>query len=176
MPKVHTGTTALKNVKAQVCSQAHYANRKIPIDFSGLHSLPKFGLESLPAHSYRASLLTLQPQTRTACPGNGSGLKNQDGKSRKQNMRDEQGKRVDTRNMLHGLHLLSSKGGKDFPKIRCLNLYLNISQIPERQHWQMLSFENIGQCCPASFGGRRVWNSHRKREDKDASPGVTGVF
>lgn len=34
-----------KNVKAQVWSQAHYTNRKIPVDFSGLHSLPKFGLE-----------------------------------------------------------------------------------------------------------------------------------
>lgn len=137
MPKVHAGTAAVKNVKIQVCSQAHCTNRKIPIDFTGLQSLPKFGLEPdsqshLPVHSHRTSLPTLQSQKRTDCPGSGVGLKNQNSKSRKQYMRDEQGKHVDTRNMPHGQHLLSCKGGKGFPKIRCLNLYLNISHFPGR--------------------------------------------
>lgn len=45
MPEVHGGTTALKNVEAQDCSKAHYINRKIPIDFSGLRSQTKLGLE-----------------------------------------------------------------------------------------------------------------------------------
>lgn len=45
VPKVHAGTTALKNAEAQVCSKDHYVNRKIPIDFSGLRSQPKLGLE-----------------------------------------------------------------------------------------------------------------------------------
>lgn len=91
-------------------------------------------------------------------------------------MRDEQGKQVDTRNMPHGQHLLSWKGGKGFPKMRCQNPYLNISHFPERMSscsilQQMLCFENIGQCCPASFGGKKVWSTHRKREDKDVLQG-----
>lgn len=59
-------------------------------------------------------------------------LKNQKGKGRKQNMRDEQDKHVDNINMPHRLHLLSCKNGKSFPKIRYLNVYLNISQFPGR--------------------------------------------
>lgn len=75
MPKVHAGTTTLKNVKAQVCSQAHYANRKILIDFSGLCSLPKFGLEPDSQSHCQCTHTELHSQPKLKqeqCPGNGS--------------------------------------------------------------------------------------------------------
>lgn len=129
MPKVHVGTTALKNVKVQVYSQARYINRKILIDFSGLHSLPKFGPEpNSQSHcQYSHTELHSQPCSPNKNNAQEMALKNQKGKGRKQNVTDEQGKHVDTRNMPHGLHLLSCKGGKGLPKMRCLNEHLNIS-------------------------------------------------
>lgn len=96
MPKVHVGTTALKNVKVQVYSQARYINRKILIYFSGLHSLPKFGPEPNSQSHCQCSHTELHSQPCSPNKNNAQEmgiLKNQKGKSRKQNVRDEQGKR-----------------------------------------------------------------------------------
>lgn len=155
MPKVRVGTTALNNVKVQVCSQAQYANRRILIDFCGLHSLPKFGSECNSwshcqcTHTELHSWLCSPKQEQSAQEmAQGWKIRMARAESKTWGMSRASMWTLET----CGLQLLSCKSGEGFPKIRCLNLCLNISQFPGRmsscshpsadalfwKHWPML--------------------------------------
>lgn len=99
-------------------------------------------------------------------------VENQDGKIRKQKTRDEEGKHADSRSMQHGWCSTSCKGWKGFPKIRCLNQYLDISKLPGRMSSLQLPFCRISVLktlanvawCPLKKRGFRTDTGRGKRK------------
>lgn len=186
MPKVHAGTTALKNVKVQVCSQAHYTNRKIPIDFSGLHSLPKVGLE--PNSQSHCQCTHTELHSQPCSPKQEQSAQEIAWGSKIKTARVESKTRGMSRASMWTLETCHMDCTRWVVKVVRVFLKSGVrictsTSLNFQEGWaaaailqQMLCFENIGQCCPASFGGKKVWSIHRKREDKDVSPGGTGVF
>lgn len=183
MPKVHVGTTALKNAEVQVYFQAHYTNRKILIDFSGLHSCQNLAESLIPRVIASALTQSFTPnpaaQTKTmprkwlwkirkARAGSKTG-----GISRA-SMWTLETCHMDCTSWVVKVVNVFLKSGVWICTSTCLKFQEGWAAAATPQ--QMLCFENIGQCCPASFGAKKVWSTHRKREDKDVLPGVTGVF
>lgn len=187
MPKVHIGTGALKNVKAQVCSKAHYINRKSLIDFSGLRSRPKLGPEhnSLsPCQGTRTELHSqprsprreLQPAQGKA---EGSTSERWEKKAKGEGMSRASMWTVETRNVGHTIRV-----------VKVVTVFLKsavwictLTSLNFQEGWaaaatllQMLSFENTSQCCPVFFEEKSVQKGHRKGKRKTCYLVLWGDF